>query len=98
MSEAIGVYELLLEWGTEDKLDIVLQTDSSAAKGTLTRRGSGKVKHLTTKQLWVQEAIRTYKVKVEKINRSYNSADLLTHQCGKLDFNDHLTRIQAIRP
>ena len=74
-----------------------MRTDSSAAKGTLTRQGSGKKKHLTTKQLWVHEALRRYTIEVQKVNREVNSADLLTHQCGKLDFTSHLQRLSFIR-
>ena len=87
-----------MEWGFNTVNGITLQTDSSAAKGTMTRRGSGKVKHLTTKQLWIQEAIRLYKITIEKIGRSITSADLLTHQCGKMDFGLHLTRLNILRP
>ena len=72
-------------------------TDSSAAKGTMTRRGSGKLKHLTAKQLWIQEAIRNYDIDVLKVNREVNSADLLTHQCLKADFDAHLQRLQVVR-
>ena len=98
ISETIGIHELFKEWDMNEEAAITLYTDSSAAKGTLTRRGRGKIKHLTTKQLWVQEAIRTYDVKVVKIPRHINSADLLTHPCGKVDYTDHLDRLKLLRP
>ena len=98
VSEGIGVHELLVEMGIPVDLKLELQTDSSAAKGTITRHGSGKIKHLTIKQLWIQEAIRDYKVDVQKIPRSVNSADLLTHQCNRSDFDDHLQRLGMLRP
>ena len=69
-----------------------MMTDSSAAKGALSRRGSGKIKHLTTKQLWVQEAIRNYSIEVHKNPRAINTAELLTHQCNIPDVEDHLNR------
>ena len=72
LSEAIGVNELIREWSIPGYGEFKMHMDASVAKGTLTRRGSGKIKHLTTKQLWVQESIRTYGVKVEKISRSPN--------------------------
>ena len=97
VSEALGIYELWREWDQENGFGIILMTDSSAAKGTLTRRGSGKIKHLTTKQLWVQEAIRNYHIEVRKIPRDVNSADLLTHQCNRPDFDEHLNRLHIIR-
>ena len=96
-SEGIGIYELLTEWDVYKELWLTLKTDSSAAKGTLTRHGSGKIKHLTAKQLWVQEALKTYQIEVIKVNREVNSADLLTHQCGKQDFSEHLKRLKIIR-
>ena len=34
---------------------VVLETDSSAAKGIASRKGVGKVKHLETRTLWVQD-------------------------------------------
>ena len=98
ISEVIGVYELLNDWEHIHELQVELVMDSSAAKGTVTRRGSGKIKHLTSKQLWIQEAIQSYDIKVIKIDRSLNSADLLTHQCLKSDFNNHLARVHFIRP
>ena len=96
-SEAIGIYELLQEWDLVKGLNFYMLTDSSAAKGTLTRRGSGKIKHLTTKQLWVQEAIRNYGIEVMKIPREINSADLLTHQCQRWDFEGHIKRLNIFR-
>jgi hypothetical protein len=48
------------------------------------------MKHLSTKQLWVQGAIKIYEIDVAKIPRGINSADLLTHGCATADFNNHL--------
>ena len=99
VSEGIGVLQLFEEFGLASSLDLCrLCTDSSAAKGTVTRRGSGKMKHLTTKQLWVQEAIRAYSICVHKIPRSENASDLLTHQCSSCDFESHLFRLGLVRP
>ena len=97
VSEGIGIFELIKEWNVYDNVHIKLKTDSSAAKGTITRRGSGKIKHLTAKQLWMQEAVRTYGIDVIKIKREYNSADLFTHQCQRTDFSEHLKRLNIIR-
>ena len=45
----------------------------------LLRRGAGRVKHLSTKQLWVQGAIESHGIAVRKITRALNPADFLTH-------------------
>ncbi len=45
----------------------------------LLRRGVGRVKHLSTKQLWVQGAIESYEIKIKQLPRALNNADLFTH-------------------
>ena len=57
VSEGIGIWELMREL-TGTIMQMSLHVDSSACKGMLLRHGSGKVKHVTTKQLWVQGAIQ----------------------------------------
>ena len=75
--EGFHIQYLVQELGEEVMLH--LRGDSSAAYGTLQRLGSGKVKHLQTRQLWLQERVFTGAVSVEKVDRKYNWADLLTH-------------------
>ena len=78
VSEAIGLQELIKEV-FDVHLAVRLNVDASACRGILLRQGSGKVKHLTTKQLWVQGAIQSYGLEVRKVSRECNSADILTH-------------------
>jgi hypothetical protein len=56
------------------------------------------MKHLSTKQLWVQGAIKINEIDVVKIPHGINSADLLTQGCTTADFNDHLERLFLKRP
>ena len=60
------------EWG-----ELTHQVDAAACKGILLRRGAGGVKHLETKFLWVQEAIQSKKIRVEKLPRDLNLSDAL---------------------
>ena len=60
------------------KADMTCLTDSSAAKGITARKGVGKVKHLSLKELWVQDAIDEKKFKVQKESTDTNWADLGT--------------------
>lgn len=54
--------------------------DASACKGMLLRTGAGRVKHLSTKQLWVQGAVPAYQIGVRNVGRDDNQgADALTH-------------------
>ena len=91
VSEVIGIQEISREFGYEVKVSI--STDASVCKSILLRHGAGKIKHLTTKQLWVQGAIETYGYAVYKIPREVNSADLMTHGCSNEDFRNHLNRL-----
>jgi hypothetical protein len=91
VSEVIGVQEMCKEFGYDP--GVIISTDASVCKSILLRHGAGKIKHLTTKQLWVQGAIETYSYKVCKLPRDLNSSDLMTHGCAKEDFNAHLRRL-----
>ena len=75
-----GVCELF-----EEPCNLEVVTDSSAAKGVVLRSGAGKLKHLSVKQLWVQEFITEEKVKVSKTPRELNPADGLTHSWSVSD-------------
>ena len=46
---------------------IVLETDSSAAKGIVSRKGVGKVEHLETRTLWVQAQVERGRVKIDQV-------------------------------
>ena len=67
--------------------------DSSATKGTLSRKGSGKVKHLETRQLWLQEHIASGNVVLLKVHRDLNPSDALTHFWCKADGIKHFSNI-----
>ena len=48
---ALGIQNILREWGIETK--ITIRMDASAAIGIITRRGSGKLRHIQTNELWL---------------------------------------------
>lgn len=96
ISEAIGLKELLEEM-VDVSPEITLHVDASACRGMLLRQGAGKVKHLTTKQLWVQGAIKTYSIEVKKIPREQNSADILTHPVSAPDLKQGLMYMRCRR-
>ena len=73
--------------------EIRMLTDSNSAKGICQRQGSGKVKHLEARQLWLQERVLKKYVKIEKIPREQNSSDSLTHYWSAADANNHFSRV-----
>lgn len=48
------------------------------------------MKHLTTKQLWVQNAVKAYEVEVVKVPREFNVADVFTHEVTKISMDNGL--------
>ena len=56
---------------------MVHRTDASACVGILKRKGAGLVKHLSVRQLWVQEIMTRPNMHTEKLPRADNPADLL---------------------
>ena len=62
----------------EVDLPVRAWTDSSAALGIATRSGLGKIRHLETHTLWLQEKVRTGAITVQKVRGEVNPADLFT--------------------
>ena len=60
-------------------------TDSSAALGIASRSGLGKLRHLETHTLWVQEKVRTKAISVKKVRGEVNPADLFTKHLPSKD-------------
>ena len=79
--EGLGVRSLDGDLGG-GRLNIFLNTDSSAAKGIACRRGVGRVKHLEIRTLWVQDHVTKGDVRVAKVSGESNIADLLTKYLG----------------
>ena len=75
--EGLGVAALAVDLGLT-RMPIEIATDSSAAKGIACRRGMGRVKHIETRCLWVQDLISSGKLRVRKVPGETNIADLLT--------------------
>ena len=53
-------------------------TDSTVSMCICGRRGLGKLRHVDTKTLWLQQAARTKRVEIRKVAGLVNPADLLT--------------------
>ena len=71
--------------------------DSSANNGIIQRQGSGKVKHLSVRQLWIQQQAELGVCIHSKIPRLLNSADMLTHHWTRAEAENHMGRLQVRR-
>ena len=72
----MGVQSILRDYGMDSSL--VVKSDATAAIGMCKREGLGRVRHLATGDLWVQQLIKRKGVILEKCPTAVNPADLLT--------------------
>ncbi len=76
-------YQSLLR-NTQRHLPLRLWTYSSAAIGICSRQGLGKLRHLDTHTLWVQQAVREKRVDLRKVDGEADPADIVTkHFCSR---------------
>ena len=75
-AEALAIIAYASDLGIE--LQGEIHTDSSAALGISQRAGIGKVRHLRTQGLWVQECRITGRLKYHKVLGTKNPSDILT--------------------
>ena len=75
-SEGIGMQSLMMDLGWQ--VSLVLRTDSSAATAISRRRGIGKVRHLDVRYLWVQQRLNDKLMRIEKVNGTAKTANILT--------------------
>lgn len=91
IAEAIGVQSICADYGFNCKIRCF--SDSSAAVGIVKRDGIGKVRHLQTQFLWVQEMTNNGKATIHKVGTNSNPADLLTKYLDSNTIEQHLQRI-----
>ena len=75
-TELIGITQLARDWGLDMKGRV--NVDSSAAIGTMSRRGNGKLRHVQVGTLWIQEKVEDGDLDIEKVGGNWNPADALT--------------------
>jgi hypothetical protein len=75
-SESLGDQSLAEDFGI--RLNIRIHMDATAGAAIGSRRGLGRVKHLSTVFLWVQEYVTSGKIRLYKVHTSENPADMLT--------------------
>ena len=78
IKEALLLQEVLMFAGLGHNVIEVL-VDSSAAHAFFHRRGVGRMKHIDSRVLWLQDLIAARGVELKKIPRTQNLADMLTH-------------------
>ena len=75
-SEALGCQSMAKDIGQERTIRVC--ADASAALGIVHRKGLGKVRHIDTNTLWLQQAACSKRIEYVKVAGNLNPADLLT--------------------
>ena len=75
-SEGLGIAPLAKDFGVLLQLHIWM--DATAGSSIGSRRGLGRVKHVDTVFLWVQEVVNQKRAVLGKVHTSQNLSDVLT--------------------
>ena len=90
-SEGLGLSSMARDFGLEIRATI--HVDASAAIGIAELKGLGKVRNLDTQALWIQDAVRTKRVELEKVAGMLNLADLMTKHLDQKTLDGNLQRM-----
>ncbi len=71
-------------------VEVQINTDASTGKSVASRRGAGKIRHLDTRELWIQERVAKGDIVIEKVRREDNVADGLTKQVDKTKMEQYM--------
>ncbi len=80
----------------DEKLDIVIETDSSAARCVAMRQGIGRIRHLEVRQIYMQQLVKSERLVVKKLPGIDNTADLGTKAVTAATFY-HLIELVGLR-
>ena len=89
IAELCGIRSLAQDWNLDYKLTVNM--NATAAISMASRRGSGRVKHVDTIFLWIQEKIEQLKIAINKKHTSEMLADMLTKFLTNRENIKHLT-------
>ena len=81
IKEALLLQEMLMFAGL-GHYEIEIKVDSSAAHAFFHKQDVGRMKHIDSRILWLQDLIAAGGVRLKKIPRTPNLADMLTHTPG----------------
>ena len=90
-AQGLGLQSIARDLGIS--LTLRPMSDATAAIGISRRRGLGKVRHLATADLWMQDRIRKGDFSLEKIIGSDNPSDMLTKHVDGALLSKHMTTL-----
>ena len=88
-----------MDLGLEKQIEVVTKKgefpvevcgDSTAAIAFASRQGLGRQKHVMTRYLWVQQAVKSKRITLKKVDTKENVADALTKPLSARVIQKHL--------
>ena len=92
IAQGMGMQSLLRDMGVD--LELRLMTDATTGKAIASRRGLGKIRHIETHELWVQDAVLKGRVTVVKLKNVFNTADVLTKYVDRRTLEEAVSQLQ----
>ena len=92
---ALGLQSFYADWDV--RVEIIMHTDSSSGLSFSSRRGLGKMRHIETRYLWLQDMVAYRAVQIRKIDGKKNPADVLTKAVSEKDL-EHFVRLMGQKP
>ena len=86
-SLGISIQSLYHDWGL--KVEILLRSDSSSARAMCSRQGAGRVKHMATRWMWIQERLRDRAFRLNAVPTADNVADIFTKATTRATMEKH---------
>ena len=93
-ANGLGAWSLLSDMGLT--LDIRVYTDATTGKSIASRRGLGKVRHISVNELWIQELVQNKPITIVKIKNKFNPSDILTKHLGRADIEMIMEHVQHV--
>ena len=87
----LGYKSLLQDLGVD--LPLRVWTDSTASIGICSRRGLGKLRHIATQHLWIQQRVRDGTFELRKVLGTENPADVFTKHLTGAGHIEHLMKL-----
>ena len=88
---SLGYQALLRDVGI--RLPVRVWTDSTATIGICGRQGLGKLRHIDTQCLWIQQRVRDKSLELYNVRGEDNPADLFTKHLSSPDRIDSLLKL-----
>lgn len=89
----LGLKSLMQDWGLSVLPVLVLNTDSSAAKGFASRRGLVRNRFVSTRFPWLRDAVSSDQLRIRKVRTTYQLGDFLTKQMPQSWYREKLAII-----